>query len=294
MGRSNGRALTVHSGAPLGLLLPVLIQLISGLPPEGPSLTLVQGGSALGPQNSHGPEGQGIGAAGGHSGCRLGVLGTQSGASLADCGEPCSLGWAEDWETGWAAPKGQGCACGSPSPGDHPPRGREQGLQNGLLLGGKDPSGQRLAQCPHSGSWLASWAFSALAVGQMLTCDPCSIPGRLPPTLLAPHIPVLLLPSSWLSGTSSWAFSSPGAVWSPSQTWAFHCPLSGLPCLPPPTVGPRSQGQDLASASLLPRPAPSLDPADTSATCSFLSSGFGSVGPYLKFHFSALSSMLFN
>lgn len=148
VGRSNGRALTIHSGVPLGLLLPALIQLISGLPPEGPSLTLVQGGSALGPQNSHGPKGRGIGAAGGHSGCGLGVLGKQSGASLVHCDEPCNLGRAEDWETGWAAPKGQGCACGSPSPGDHPPRGRGQGLQNGLLPGARTPLASGLPIVP--------------------------------------------------------------------------------------------------------------------------------------------------
>ena len=147
VGRSNGRALTVHPGAPLGLLLPALIQLISGLPPEGPSLTLDQGGSALGPQNSMAPR-VGVSVPPGDTQVAgWGCLAHKVGHPWPT-GEPCSLGRAEDWEAGWAAPKGQGCACGSPSPGDHAPRAREQGLQNGLLLGGRTPLASGLPSVP--------------------------------------------------------------------------------------------------------------------------------------------------
>lgn len=55
--------------------------------------------------------------------------------------------------------------------------------------GGKDISGQQLAQCPHRGSRLTSWAFGALAVGQMLTGDPCSVPARLSPDSAGPTRP---------------------------------------------------------------------------------------------------------
>lgn len=147
VGRSNGRALTVHPGAPLGLLLPALIQLISGLPPEGPSLTLDQGGSALGPQNSMAPR-VGVSVPPGDTQVAgWGCLAHKVGHPWPT-GEPCSLGRAEDWEAGWAAPKGQGCACGSPSPGGHAPRAREQGLQNGLLLGGRTPLASGLPSVP--------------------------------------------------------------------------------------------------------------------------------------------------
>lgn len=90
----------------------------------------------------------------------------------------------------------------------------------------------------------------------MLTGDPRSVPARPPPTLQAPQGAVLLLPSGWLSGTSSrvlWgaALSSPGAVWprladlgsSLPPKWApLSTPLSGAEvagpgpgqCVPPP------------------------------------------------------------
>lgn len=138
------RALWGASGAPP----PALTKLLSGLPIGGPSLTLVPGESARGPQNSQGPKGRGIGVTGGHSGHGLGMLGRQSGATPVPRGNPCSSGRDGGWETGWAAPEGQGYACQSPFLGDHPPRGRGQGLQNGLLPGARTSLASGLPSVP--------------------------------------------------------------------------------------------------------------------------------------------------
>lgn len=137
------RALWGASGAPP----PALTQLLSGLPIEGPSLTLVPGESAHGSQNSQGPEGQGIGVTGGHSGHGLGVLGRQSGASRSTVATPAAQAEMGAGRQGGPLPSGRGVPASPLSRETTLPEGGD-GLQNGLLPGARTSLASSLSSVP--------------------------------------------------------------------------------------------------------------------------------------------------
>lgn len=118
------------------------------------------------------------------------------------------------------------------------------------------------AACPVSplrGSRLTSWAFGALAVGQMLTGGPCSVPASCPSTLRAPHGPALLLPSS---RPLCWHPSHPGGGPLPALLERCGPALADPGSLLPPKWAPLSapRGAEVAGPGpgqcALPRPAP--------------------------------------